>query len=72
MLVPIGPQQWQLRVALRGAAVDSCLVACMPAMRPLQFPDFNLGRGWQPLPSSVRWTYTLEPVLHPASTDVYY
>ena len=35
MLVPIGPQQWELRVAVRGAAVDSCLTACVPGMRPL-------------------------------------
>jgi hypothetical protein len=44
MLVPIGPQQWELRVAVRGAAVDSCLTSCMSGMRPLQFPYFNLGR----------------------------
>ena len=41
-------------------------------MRPLQFPYFNLGRNYLPLPSGVRWTYTLGPVLHPAATDVYY
>ena len=30
MLVPIGPQQWELRVAVRGAAADSCLTrACL-------------------------------------------
>ena len=46
MLVPIGPQHWELRVAVRGTAVDSCLTACVPGMRPLQFPDFNLGRSW--------------------------
>jgi len=72
MLVPIGPRQWELRVAVRGAAADSCLTACVPGMRPRQFPDFNLGRGYQPLPPSVRWTYMLGPVLHPAATDVYY
>ena len=38
MLVPIGPQQWELRVAVRGVAADSCLTACVPGMRPLQFP----------------------------------
>lgn len=36
MLVPIGLQQWELRVAVRGAAVDSCLTSCVPGMRPLQ------------------------------------
>src|SRR5215475_11278414 len=72
MLVLVGPQQWELRVALRGAAADTYLTACVPGMRPLQFPDFNLGRGYQPLPSSVRWTYTLGPVLHSAATDIYY
>jgi hypothetical protein len=72
MLVPIGPQQWELRVAVRGAAADPCLTACVPGMRPLQFPDFNLGRGYQPLPPSVRWMYTLGPVLHSAATDIYY
>ena len=69
---PVGPQQWELRVAVRGAAADSCLTACVPGMRPLQFPDFNLGRGYQPLPPSVRWTYKLGPVLHSATTDIYY
>ena len=72
MLVPIGPQQWALRVAVRGAAADSCLTACVPGMRPLQFPDFNLGRGYRLLPPSVRWAYTLGPVLHAATTDIYY
>ena len=72
MLVSISLHQWELRVAVRGAAVDSCLTSCLPGMRPLQFPDFNLGRGYQPLPPSVRWTYTLGPVLHSAATDVYY
>src|SRR5262249_15993852 len=72
VLVPIGPQQWELRVAVRGAAADSCLTACVPGMRPLQFPDFNLGCGYQRLPPRVRWTYTLGPVLLSATTDIYY
>ena len=72
MLVPSGPQQWELRVAVRGAAADSCLTACVPGMCPLQFPDFNLGRGYQPLPPSVRWTYKLGPVLRSAATHIYY
>src|SRR6266508_1503675 len=72
ILVPISPQQWELRVAVTGTAVDSCLTSCVPGKRPLQFPDFNLARGCLPSPPSVRWTYTLGPVLHPVATEVYY
>src|SRR5262245_52990531 len=72
MLVPSGPQQWELRVVVRGTAVDSCFTACVPGMRSLQFPDFNLGHGCQPSPSHLRWTYILGSVLHQATTDIYY
>ena len=72
LLAAISPQQWELRMAVTGTAGDSWLTSCMPGMRPLQFPDFNLGRGCLPAPPSVRWTYTLGPVLHPVATEVYY
>src|SRR4051812_24957177 len=72
LLVAVSPQQWELGVAVTGMAVDSCLTSCVPGMRPLQFPEFNLGRGCLPSPPHVRWTYTLGPVLHPAAMDIYY
>ncbi len=71
-LVPTGPQQWALQMAVMGPALDACLTACVPGMRPLQFPAFNLGRGCQPLPAGVQWTATFGPVLPPAALDFYY
>jgi len=71
-LVPTGPQHWALRVAVTGPAPDACLTAGMPGIRRLQFPAFNLGQDCLPSPSSVRWTSTLGPMLHPATMEVYY
>ena len=72
LLVPVHPQQWALRMAVTGPGLDACLTAGVPGMRPLQFPEFNLGRGCRPLPSHVQWILTLGPELHPAAIDFYY
>src|SRR5262249_6146607 len=59
-------------VAVTGAALDACLTSCVTGMRSLHFPEFNLCRGFSPLPPSVQWQYTVGSLRDPRAIDVYY